>query len=62
MMGGDLASILKQYTVKAIINKQALDEFYVQHYMAEVVLALEYLRQQNIVHRDLKPENILLDS
>ncbi|CAD8074674.1 unnamed protein product [Paramecium sonneborni] len=54
MMGGDLASILKQYT--------ALDEFYVQHYMAEIVLALEYLRQQNIVHRDLKPENILLDS
>ncbi|CAD8070128.1 unnamed protein product [Paramecium sonneborni] len=53
MMGGDLASILKQYT--------ALDEFYVQHYMAEIVLALEYLRQQNIVHRDLKPENILLD-
>ncbi|CAD8067740.1 unnamed protein product [Paramecium primaurelia] len=53
MMGGDLASILKQYT--------ALDELYVQHYMAEIVLALEYLRQQNIVHRDLKPENILLD-
>ncbi|CAD8058435.1 unnamed protein product [Paramecium primaurelia] len=53
MMGGDLASILKQYT--------ALDEFYVQHYMAEIVLALEYLRQQHIVHRDLKPENILLD-
>ncbi|CAD8068612.1 unnamed protein product [Paramecium sonneborni] len=54
MVGGDLASILKTYT--------ALDEFYVRHYMAEIVLALEYLRNQNIVHRDLKPENILLDS
>ncbi|CAD8059051.1 unnamed protein product [Paramecium primaurelia] len=54
MVGGDLASILKAYT--------ALDEFYVRHYMAEIVLALEYLRNQNIVHRDLKPENILLDS
>ncbi|CAD8076112.1 unnamed protein product [Paramecium sonneborni] len=54
MMGGDLASILKTYT--------ALDEFYVRHYMAEIILALDYLRQQNIVHRDLKPENILLDS
>ncbi|CAD8145311.1 unnamed protein product [Paramecium pentaurelia] len=53
MVGGDLASILKTYT--------ALDEFYVRHYMAEIVLALDYLRQQNIVHRDLKPENILLD-
>lgn len=29
--------------------------------MAEIVLALEYLRHQGIVHRDLKPENILLD-
>ncbi|CAD8148558.1 unnamed protein product [Paramecium octaurelia] len=54
MVGGDLASILKTYT--------ALDEFYVRHYMAEIILALEYLRNQNIVHRDLKPENILLDS
>ena len=54
MVGGDLAQILKTYTV--------LDEIYVRHYMAEIVLALEYLRNQNIIHRDLKPENILLDS
>ncbi|CAD8146209.1 unnamed protein product [Paramecium octaurelia] len=53
MVGGDLATILKTYT--------ALDEFYVRHYMAEIVLALDHLRMQNIVHRDLKPENILLD-
>ncbi|CAK68884.1 unnamed protein product (macronuclear) [Paramecium tetraurelia] len=53
MVGGDLATILKTYT--------ALDEFYVRHYMAEIVLALDHLRIQNIVHRDLKPENILLD-
>ncbi|CDW71498.1 phosphoinositide-dependent protein kinase i [Stylonychia lemnae] len=32
-----------------------------QHYSAEIVLALEYLRQKQIIHRDLKPGNILLD-
>lgn len=36
MVGGDFGHILKMYT--------ALDDTYVKHYMAEVVLALEYLR------------------
>ena len=29
-------------------------------YVAEMVLALEFLHSHHIVHRDLKPENILL--
>lgn len=32
-----------------------------QFYSAEIVSALEYLRENGISHRDLKPENILLD-
>ena len=54
MVGGDFANILRLYT--------ALDNDYVKHYIAEIVLALEYLRINNIIHRDLKPDNILLDA
>eukprot|EP01135_Chromosphaera_perkinsii_P002866 Nk52_evm21s229 gene=Nk52_evmTU21s229 len=32
-----------------------------QFYVAEIVLALEYLHSMEIIHRDLKPENILLN-
>lgn len=34
----------------------------VKLYIAEVSLALEYLRSKRIIHRDLKPANMLLDS
>jgi len=29
-------------------------------YIAEVIMAFEYLHGKNIVYRDLKPENIII--
>ena len=32
----------------------------IQYIIGSVVMALEYLHNQNIIYRDLKPENILM--
>jgi serine/threonine protein kinase len=39
----------------------ALDKNVAKVYIAETVLALEYIHNQGIVHRDLKPDNLLID-
>lgn len=53
MIGGDFGDILYNYC--------ALEEDVARFYLAEIVLAVEYLHSLGIVHRDLKPDNILLD-
>ncbi|XP_070210906.1 serine/threonine-protein kinase 32A-like isoform X2 [Littorina saxatilis] len=53
LLGGDLRFHMNQEVV--------FTEECIQLYIAELALALDYLRSQNILHRDIKPDNILLD-
>lgn len=53
LLGGDLRYHIQQqvrFTEESVIL-----------IVAEIGLALDYLRSKSIVHRDIKPDNILLD-
>jgi serine/threonine protein kinase len=52
MPGGDLYSLLKAMSY--------FEEDMAKFYMAEIVLAVEYLHSRHITHRDLKPDNLLV--
>ena len=49
--GGDLNELLKQYN---------LNEQLVKLFIAEMVIALDYLHSKKIYHKDLKPANIVI--
>ncbi|EIW69468.1 AGC/YANK protein kinase [Tremella mesenterica] len=53
MLGGDLRFHLDR--------AGAMSEEVVRFYVAELVMAVDYLHSKRIVHRDLKPDNVLLD-
>lgn len=50
--GGDCFSLLR--------NLGRLSDNHARSYLADIVLALEYLHSIGIVHRDLKPDNFLV--
>ncbi|PRP75823.1 hypothetical protein PROFUN_08817 [Planoprotostelium fungivorum] len=52
LSGGDLYSLLKACG--------CFEETMALIYIAEVVVALEYLHSNKIIHRDIKPDNLLL--
>lgn len=41
-------------------KQKVFSEDVARFYIAEVILAIEYLHKKNIIYRDLKPENILI--
>jgi serine/threonine protein kinase len=41
-------------------RKKRLSEQEAKVYIAEVILALEYIHNQGIIYRDLKPDNIII--
>jgi len=46
---------------KAIEKERRFNEDRARIYMAEILLAIEYLHKRDIIFRDLKPDNIVFD-
>ena len=45
-----------------LTKREILDEPEAMFFIAEVVLAIEYIHGLDVIYRDLKPENILIDA
>ena len=52
--GGDCAALLE--------NIGCFDEQMAKLYIAETIMALDYLHSRNIIHRDVKPDNFLISA
>jgi 3-phosphoinositide dependent protein kinase-1 len=51
--GGELFKYMKRFGLEDM-------PIVAPNFVGEVVLGLEYMRQQGVIHRDIKPENLLL--
>jgi serine/threonine protein kinase len=47
---------------KLLTKEKRLSEEIARIYIAEILLALEYLHSRGIIYRDLKPDNIIIDA
>ena len=46
--------------IQSINKGNGLSQSLVKFFSAQIILALEYLQQQNVTHRDLKPGNVMI--
>lgn len=60
MEGGDLRYHIGNRVFNEI--QSSISYFYVEFFIACIILGLEDLQNNNIIHRDIKPENLVLDS
>ena len=56
--GGNLRDYIRRYMN---VNRQPLNEFFIQKLLLQIAPALEYMHSKNIIHRDIRLENILLN-